>query len=400
MLSASLWLLASEMLEPDQFRLGLYVHRPFCQKRCPYCDFNVHELDPDQPTDQAQWASALCTELLHFAPLAQGRRLTSIFFGGGTPSLMAPETVEAIIDTARQEIGFLNDIEITLEANPTSAGAERFAGYRAAGVNRLSLGIQSLRAEALLALGRQHSVDEALAALELARAAFDNISFDLMYARPRQDQVAWAEELDQALALRPNHISLYQLTIEPNTIFEQLARKGIIRPKDDDETADFYQWTRARLIAAGYAGYEVSNHAENPAFESAHNRLYWAYQDYIGIGPGAHGRLTTEGTKIATRQHRAPSVWLKHVATQGHATVTKDRLDPQQRLAEALPFGLRLTEGLPFTHFEALAPGLLSRGKLEALRAEGYLADDKDDWLQVTGAGRPVIDALAGYIQS
>ena len=239
------------MLEADQFRLGLYVHWPFCEKRCPYCDFNVHELDPDQPTDQARWAAALSAELRHFAPLAQGRRLTSIFFGGGTPSLMAPETVEAVIDTARREIGFLNDIEITLEANPTSADADRFAGYQDAGVNRLSLGIQSLRPDALLALGRQHSVDEALAALELARAAFDNLSFDLMYARPRQDRDDWADELDQALALQPDHISLYQLTIEPNTIFEQLARKGIIRPKEDDETADFYHWTPATSQRSG-----------------------------------------------------------------------------------------------------------------------------------------------------
>ena len=238
------------MLEADQFRLGLYVHWPFCEKRCPYCDFNVHELDPDQPTDQARWAVALSAELRHFAPLAQERRLTSIFFGGGTPSLMAPETVKPSRH-CRREIGFLNNIEITLEANPTSADAERFAGYRAAGVNRLSLGIQSLRPDALLALWRQHSVDEALAALELARSAFHNLSFDLMYARPRQDRDDWADELDQALALRPDHISLYQLTIEPNTIFEQLARKGIIRPKEDDETADFYHWTRQRLAQRG-----------------------------------------------------------------------------------------------------------------------------------------------------
>ncbi len=388
------------MLEADQFRLGLYVHWPFCEKRCPYCDFNVHELDPDQPTDQARWAAALSAELHHFAPLAQGRRLTSIFFGGGTPSLMAPETVEAVIDTACREIGFLNDIEITLEANPTSANADRFAGYRAAGVNRLSLGIQSLRPDALLALGRQHSVDEALAALELARSAFDNLSFDLMYARPRQNREDWATELDQALALRPDHISLYQLTIEPNTIFEQLARKGIISPKDDDETADFYHWTRQRLSAAGFAGYEVSNHAAAPDRESAHNRLYWAYQDYIGIGPGAHGRLTTDGAKTATRQHRAPSVWLDQVEAQGHATVTHETLSAEDRLAEALPFGLRLTEGLPLAHFEALATGLLSAGKIEALRSEGYLMACDDDWLQVSDEGRPVIDALARYLQS
>ena len=291
------------MLEADQFRLGLYVHWPFCEKRCPYCDFNVHELDPDQPTDQARWAAALSAELRHFAPLARGRRLTSIFFGGGTPSLMAPETVEAVIDTARREIGFLNDIEITLEANPTSADAERFAGYRAAGVNRLSLGIQSLRADALLALGRQHSVDEALSALELARAAFDNLSFDLMYARPRQDRDDWADELDQALALRPDHISLYQLTIEPNTIFEQLARKGIIRPKEDDETADFYHWTRQRLSVPKFRGYEVSNHAAAPIAKAA-QPLYWAYQDYIGIGP-APTVVTTSRAKTATGAPRA-----------------------------------------------------------------------------------------------
>ena len=221
-----------------------------------------------------------------------------------------------------------------------------------------------------------------------------------MYARPRQDRDDWADELDQALALRPDHISLYQLTIEPNTIFEQLARKGIIRPKEDDETADFYHWTRQRLSAAGFHGYEVSNHAASPHRESAHNRLYWAYQDYIGIGPGAHGRLTKDGAKTATRQHRAPSVWLDQVEAQGHATVTHEILSAEDRLAEALPFGLRLTEGLPLAHFEALAPGLLSAGKIEALRAEGYLKTRDDHWLQVSDEGRPVIDALARYLQS
>ena len=388
------------MIAAEDFKLGLYVHWPFCQKRCPYCDFNVHEVGLDDPTDQARWAAALVSELKHFAPQAQGRKLTSIFFGGGTPSLMAPSTVAAVIEAAQQEIGFLNSIEITLEANPTSTDADRFEGYRQAGVNRLSLGVQSLRDKALLALGRQHSVAEALAALETARTVFDNISFDLMYARPRQSLSDWTAELDEALALQPQHISLYQLTIEPRTIFEQLARKGVIQPKDEDETADFYLATRARLEAAGFSGYEVSNHAADPAYESRHNRLYWAYQDYIGIGPGAHGRLVkAPGTKTATRQHRAPSVWLDHVEAQGHATVTEEALSPADCLAEALPFGLRLSEGLPLSHYSALAQAPLNGPALEKLQVEGLLTL-ADDVLRVTDDGRPVIDALARYLQS
>ncbi|MGA0234792.1 MAG: radical SAM family heme chaperone HemW [Alphaproteobacteria bacterium] len=388
------------MIAAEDFKLGLYVHWPFCQKRCPYCDFNVHEVGADDPTDHQRWADALVRELQHFAPLAQGRKLTSVFFGGGTPSLMRPETVHAVIEAAQREIGFRNDIEITLEANPTSTDADRFAGYRDAGVNRLSLGVQSLRDQALLALGRQHSVEEALMALEIARSAFDNISFDLMYARPRQSFEDWQDELAQALALQPHHISLYQLTIEPNTLFEQLTRKGVIQPKSEDDTADFYLATRQILSDAGYHGYEVSNHAPEPHFESQHNRLYWAYQDYIGIGPGAHGRLTKGGAKWATRQHRAPSVWLDHVESDaGHATVTNDALTAEDQLAEALPFGLRLSEGMPLRHYEVLANKPLNAGLLQKLESEGLLTTN-NNILKVTDEGRPVIDALARYLQS
>ena len=388
------------MIAPTDFRLGLYVHWPFCQKRCPYCDFNVHEVGMGDSTDHQRWAAALVRELQHFAPLAQGRLLTSIFFGGGTPSLMQPETVAAVIEAAQAEIGFRNDIEISLEANPTSSDADRFSGFRDAGVNRLSLGIQSLRDKALLALGRQHTVEEALSALGHARDTFDNFSFDLMYARPRQQFEDWQAELDEALALKPNHISLYQLTIEPNTIFEQLTRKGMIQPKDADETADFYLATRAQLEQAGFHGYEVSNHAREPHFQSQHNRLYWAYQDYIGIGPGAHGRLTTGGSKIATRQHRAPSVWLDHVeGAAGHATVTREVLSAEDRLAEALPFGLRLSEGLPLEHYADLAEAPLNARALAVLEEEGLLSTGAGV-LKVTDQGRPVIDALARYLQS
>lgn len=388
------------MIAAEDFKLGLYVHWPFCQKRCPYCDFNVHEVGLDDPTDHQRWASALVRELQHFAPLAQGRKLTSIFFGGGTPSLMQPETVAAVIRAAQAEIGFRNDIEISLEANPTSSDADRFTGYRDAGVNRLSLGVQSLRDKALLALGRQHSVEEALAALEVARSVFDNISFDLMYARPRQTFEDWQNELVQALALKPNHISLYQLTIEPNTIFEQLTRKGLIQPKNEDDTADFYLATRKALEQAGYEGYEVSNHAPSANLQSQHNSLYWRYQDYIGIGPGAHGRLTTGGSKLATRQHRAPTVWLDHVESDaGHATVTRDVLTPEDQLAEALPFGLRLSEGMPLSHYHALAQAPLNAEHLDTLERESLLTTT-DDILKVTDEGRPVIDALARYLQS
>ena len=388
------------MIAAEDFKLGLYVHWPFCQKRCPYCDFNVHEVGPDDPTDHQRWASALVRELQHFAPLAQGRKLTSIFFGGGTPSLMRPETVAAVILAAQTEIGFRNDIEISLEANPTSTDADRFTGYRDAGVNRLSVGVQSLRDKALLALGRQHSVEEALSALDVARSVFDNISFDLMYARPRQTFEDWQNELAQALALKPNHISLYQLTIEPNTIFEQLTRKGLIQPKNEDDTADFYIATRQALEAADYHGYEVSNHAPAPHLQSQHNSLYWRYQDYIGIGPGAHGRLTTGGAKVATRQHRAPTVWLDHVESDaGHATVTQDRLTPEDQLAEALPFGLRLSEGMPLSHYQALAQAPLNAAHLDTLEREGLLTT-ADAILKVTDEGRPVIDALARYLQS
>jgi oxygen-independent coproporphyrinogen-3 oxidase len=372
---------------------AIYVHWPFCKAKCPYCDFNSHVR---AAIDEARWRDALLRELAHFAELTRGQRVTSLFFGGGTPSLMAPSTVGAIIDTLTQHWPVDPQIEITLEANPTSVEAEKFRGFAAAGVNRLSLGIQSLNDVDLKFLGRQHDSRQALAALDLAAAIFPRFSFDLIYARPQQTVAAWAIELDAALARAGDHLSLYQLTIETGTVFEQAYARGDFQLPSEDVQAELYELTTSRLAAAGLAAYEVSNYAR-PGQESRHNLTYWRYGDYIGIGPGAHGRLTLDGAKVATRQHRAPEAWLEMVERDGHATRQFNPVMPEARLEEMLMMGLRLSEGVDLVRIQTETGRSLNDWipdeRLLRLVGDGFLSLDAVS-LRATQEGRARLDAV------
>jgi len=379
--------------------LGLYIHWPFCRSKCPYCDFNSHVR---AAIDQARWREALVRELRHFAAETPDRRITSVFFGGGTPSLMAPETVAAVIAAAGEAWTLDSEIEVTLEANPTSVEAGRFAAYRAAGVNRVSLGVQALDDGALAGLGRSHSAAEAIAAVETARRVFARVSFDLIYARPGQSPAAWRDELSAALRLAGEHLSVYQLTIEPATAFHAAWRRGELVPPEEPLAARLYEMTQEILEAAGLPAYEISNHAR-PGGQCRHNLTYWRYRDYLGIGPGAHGRLTLAGDKWALRQHRAPEAWLVAVERDGHATRTRSRLTIAERLAELVMMGLRLSEGVSRAAFRREAGAeperLLGERRLAALSAAGYLEVDGQA-LRATAAGRQRLNALCGYLLS
>jgi oxygen-independent coproporphyrinogen-3 oxidase len=376
---------------------GVYVHWPFCRKKCPYCDFNSHVREA---VDHAGWRADLLAELDHYADETAGRRVTSIFFGGGTPSLMEPRTVEALIARVAARFDLAPDAEITLEANPTSAEAAAFAGFRAAGVNRVSLGVQALDDRALAFLGRQHSVAEALAAVALARRHFPRVSFDLITARPGMTPEGWAQELERALAEGPEHVSIYQLTIEPNTPFHASWRRGELQLPDEDTAAAIYEATDRALRAAGLEAYEVSNHAR-PGAESRHNLTYWRYGDYLGVGPGAHGRLTRDGRKLATRQHGAPEAWRAQVASDGHATRARETLTADERLAELTMMGLRLREGIHRQAFRrelgAEPEAQFDPGRLQALREAGYLTLDAAR-LAATAAGRQRLNAVAAHL--
>jgi putative oxygen-independent coproporphyrinogen III oxidase len=373
--------------------LALYIHWPFCLAKCPYCDFNSHVREA---IPQARFRHALRRELAWEAARLGPRRLGSIFFGGGTPSLMQPETVAALIDDARTLFAPEPDIEITLEANPTSVEAGRFADFRAAGVNRVSLGVQSLEEAALRRLGRQHSAAQAVAALEIARRIFPRISFDLIYARPGQTLADWRAELRRALGLAADHLSLYQLTIEPGTVFEGAFRRGEIVLPDEDTAAALYEATAEEAARHGLASYEVSNYAA-PEAESRHNLAYWRYRDYAGIGPGAHGRVTLNGELLATRRHRAPEPWAERVECDGHGSTSEEAVPQTDRAREMLLMGLRLTEGVDQHAFaartgmaldDALEPDVLA----QAL-AEGYVAR-ADGRLVALPEGRLRLDAL------
>jgi putative oxygen-independent coproporphyrinogen III oxidase len=376
---------------------GVYLHWPFCKSKCPYCDFNSHVRER---IDQERWRTALLADLEHAAAMSGARRVTSVFFGGGTPSLMPAETVAAALEKIDALWGLEPGTEVTLEANPTSAEAARFAAFGRAGVNRLSLGVQALDDAALTFLGRQHSAAEARAALELARNAFPRISFDLIYARPGQSARPWQAELAEALALEPEHISLYQLTIEEGTVFHGAWRRGELALPEEEAAAALYEETAERLAASGLPAYEISNHAR-PGGECRHNLTYWRYGDYAGIGPGAHGRLRWDGAKHATRQHRAPEAWLDLVAKQGHGWRQVEVIAAEQRLAEMVMMGLRLTEGITRDAFAselAAAPeDLLPSERLGRLVEEGYLVLDAAG-LRATAAGRQRLDALLGYL--
>jgi oxygen-independent coproporphyrinogen-3 oxidase len=372
---------------------GIYIHWPFCRSKCPYCDFNSHVRER---TDHARWRTALLAELEHYARDMRGQTVTSVFFGGGTPSLMEPETVAALIRRVRDLWPVAGDVEITLEANPTSAEIGKFRAFREAGINRVSLGVQSLVAEGLKFLGRQHDAAEALAAVQMAASTFDRFSFDLIYARPGQTLAQWQDELDRALRFAAGHISLYQLTIEPGTQFEQAAARGDFRVLDEERAAELYEATVTRLGAAGLVDYEISNFAK-PGEESRHNLTYWRYGDYVGVGPGAHGRLTVGGEKYATRQHRAPEAWLERVERDGHATRQRDLVPRPERLNEMLMMGLRLSEGVPLARIEAesaqpFAPAI-EQPRLQRLIDGGFLSLSNDR-LAATPAGRQRLDAV------
>ena len=378
---------------PASEPLALYIHWPFCLAKCPYCDFNSHVRNE---IPQARFAAALRAELAWEAARLGPRPLTSIFFGGGTPSLMAPATAAALIADATRLFRPRPDLEITLEANPTSVEAARLRDFAAAGVNRCSVGVQSLRDDQLAFLGRQHSAAEAVHALETARGIFPRLSFDLIYARPGQALADWRAELRQALSLAADHLSLYQLTVEPGTAFEALHRRGALTLPEQDAAADLYAATAEAAAAYGLAQYEVSNYAK-PGSESRHNLAYWQYRDYAGIGPGAHGRLTIAGRLVATRRHRAPEPWAQRVEQHGHGSSTDEILAPADRAREMLLMGLRLSEGVALdrlqqrtglTLSEAVEPDVLQRS-IEA----GYLRLSTDR-LQATDCGRLRLDAL------
>ena len=368
---------------------AVYVHWPFCQSKCPYCDFNSHVT---ANVDQVRWGRALTRELRHMRDLTGPRRVRSVFFGGGTPSLMLPQTV----DTVLQEIASLwsmeEGAEITLEANPTSVEAERFRGYRAAGVNRLSLGVQSLDDAELKFLGRLHTAEEALAAIALARETFPRLSFDLIYARPGQTLKAWERELRAAIAHAADHLSLYQLTIEAGTAFARLYEKGTFTLPDDEAAAELYQLTGEICAEAGLSAYEVSNYAKEGA-ASRHNLVYWRYGDYAGVGPGAHGRVSVDGSRLATATHRLPGAWIDAVEAGGNGVSDFEEITPGEQGDEMMMMGLRLSEGVSLTRHARLSGAALSPARINALVDDGLLAQESDI-LRATPQGRLVLDAL------
>ena len=364
---------------------GVYVHWPFCLAKCPYCDFNSH-VRHGKP-DEARYARAIARELSYLKPLTASREVTSIFFGGGTPSLMQPSTVQSVLDEITKQWTVSKDAEITLEANPTSVEAERFRGYRAAGVNRVSLGVQALDDVSLKNLGRMHTAEEALAAVEVARENFPRISFDLIYARPDQSPQAWRDELSKALVFAPEHLSLYQLTIEPGTTFEMLHRAGkLITPDEWDVTQEL-------CSARNMPAYEISNHALAGA-ESRHNLVYWRYQEYAGAGPGAHGRIGADGARIATSTEKNPERWLALIEERGHGLVEEEKLSQLEQADEMLVMGLRLAEGIDVARFERLTGVTLDPERVSFLESEGLVERAENSRLRVTPSGFPVLDAI------
>jgi oxygen-independent coproporphyrinogen-3 oxidase len=369
---------------------GVYVHWPFCLAKCPYCDFNSHVRHGG--IDQTDFLGAYLSELKHFATLAPGRIVSSIFFGGGTPSLMRPETVATILDRIAELWRVATDAEITLEANPTSVEAERFAGYRAAGVNRVSLGVQSLDDASLRALGRKHTSEEALAALAIAKRNFERVSFDLIYARQGQEVHDWRDELTCALEHAQDHLSLYQLTIEEGTPFAALHKAGALEVPEGEKAEAFYLLTQELCDRAGLPSYEVSNHAR-PGAESRHNLLYWRGHDYAGVGPGAHSRITIGGIKHAIAIGKSPEAWLAAVAAQGYGIEQDEALSPQDSADEYLLMGLRLAEGIDVNHLAAIDGRTIDEARLKQLQAQG-LVRRASDRVQATGKGRLVLDRL------
>ncbi len=375
---------------------GVYIHWPFCLSKCPYCDFNSHVRRA--PIDEARFVRALAAEIATTAELAPGRTVSTVFFGGGTPSLMQPATVGAVLDALAKHWSIAPDVEVTLEANPTSVEATRFRGYRSAGVNRVSLGVQALDDRVLAELGRLHSADEALAAVAIARSIFERYSFDLIYARPRQTPREWASELERAIAEGGEHLSLYQLTIEPETPFFALRAAGKLTVPDDDDARALYDTTQEICAAHGLPAYEISNHAR-PGSECRHNLVYWRAHEYAGIGPGAHGRLNIgrldiAGDRHATATEKRPEAWLTRVETDGHGLITDDILTREEMADEFLLMGLRLTEGIDPQRFTALSGRSLDPARIAVLRQHGLIETTAAGRLRVSLPGFPVLDAV------
>ena len=369
---------------------AVYVHWPFCLAKCPYCDFNSHVRAA--PPDEARFVAAFKREIAHRAALTPSRKVRSIFFGGGTPSLMAPKTVGGIIEAITRHWPVEADAEITLEANPTSVEAGRFRGYRDAGVNRVSIGVQALNDADLRALGRRHSVAEAIAALDTAKAIFPRLSFDLIYARVGQTEAQWRKELELATHFATEHLSLYQLTIEPDTIFERLWKAGKLALPDDDLARALFDATQEITEKHGLPAYETSNHAR-PGAESRHNLVYWRYGDYVGIGPGAHGRICAGARRRAQATEKHPEMWLAQVESEGHGLVTDDALTQEEQSDEYLLMGLRLREGVDIHRYEAISGRRLSRSQIDSLAADGFLTE-AGGRIMVTPMGAPLLDTI------
>ena len=369
---------------------AVYVHWPFCLAKCPYCDFNSHVRAT--PPDEARFVAAFKREIAHRAALTPGRKVRSIFFGGGTPSLMAPKTVAAILDEVAKHWRIEPNAEITLEANPTSVEAGRFRGYAQAGVNRVSIGVQALNDADLRALGRRHSVAEAIAALGVAKSIFPRLSFDLIYARVGQTEAAWRAELELAMQLATEHVSLYQLTIEPETIFERLWQAGKLALPDDDLGRALFDATQEIAEKYGMPAYETSNHAK-PGAESRHNLVYWRYGDYVGIGPGAHGRIGSARDKRAQATEKHPEMWLGQVEIEGHGLIADDPLSAEEQSDEYLLMGLRLREGIDVHRYEAISGRRLSRSQIDSLAADGFVTE-AGGRIMVTPMGAPLLDTI------
>ena len=370
---------------------GVYVHWPFCLSKCPYCDFNSHVRRA--PIDEQRFVRAFAAEIASTAARVPGRTVSTIFFGGGTPSLMQPATVSAILNSIARHWSVAPDAEVTLEANPTSVEAARFRGYRLAGVNRVSLGVQALDDRVLAELGRLHSAREAIEAVRIAQNAFERTSFDLIYARPQQTPKDWEKELRRALAEAGEHLSLYQLTVEPETPFAALHAAGKLKTPDDDAARALYDTTQDVCAAYGLPAYEISNHAR-PGAECRHNLVYWRAHEYAGIGPGAHGRLDIDGDRHATATEKSPEAWLTRVESAGHGRVTDDVLTREEMADEFLLMGLRLAEGIDPARYAALAGRPLDAARIATLHENGFVEMTSAGRLRVSMPGFPVLDAV------
>jgi putative oxygen-independent coproporphyrinogen III oxidase len=378
-------------LSDGEQAIGVYIHWPFCLSKCPYCDFNSHVRR--EPVDEQRFLRAFQKEIVTTSERVRNRTVSTIFFGGGTPSLMQPATIAGVLNAVARQWRVAPNAEITLEANPTSVEATRFRGYRAAGVNRVSLGVQALDDRVLAELGRTHSAREALDAVAIARSIFGRYSFDLIYARPNQEPKAWATELRTALDEAGEHLSLYQLTIEPDTPFAALHAAGKLHLPDEDTARALYDTTQNVCAASGLPAYEISNHAR-PGGECRHNLVYWRAHEYAGIGPGAHGRLDIDGDRHATATEKRPETWLNRVESDGHGLVTDDILTSEERGDEFLLMGLRLAEGIDVERYTAIAGRTLDPVRIAMLREHGLIETTPEGRLRVTLSGFPVLDAV------